>query len=240
MSSESTRESPSKSAASVQAYNQIRQDIVSGALKEHERLTEQALAEQLGLSRTPVREALKQLIHEGFLERQAGYSTRVAQFSNDETEQIFQLRQMLEGYAIKRAAALATEQQIKTLRILANRMSECVPPSSAGDYDEIARANETFHRTIYEAADSPRLTALLSVAIDVGLVARTYRLYSVKALLRSCQHHHEMVDAISARSPEWAASVMSAHLMAAQATAATGNDTLSKADTVDRQIKCTG
>jgi len=64
MSGETTLDTPVKSAASVQAYNQIRQDIVSGALKEHERLTEQALAEQLGLSRTPVREALKRLIHE--------------------------------------------------------------------------------------------------------------------------------------------------------------------------------
>jgi DNA-binding GntR family transcriptional regulator len=223
MSGETTLDTPVKSAASVQAYNQIRQDIVSGALKEHERLTEQALAEQLGLSRTPVREALKRLIHEGFLERQSGYSTRVAQFSNDETEQIFQLRQMLEGYAIKRAATLATEQQISTLRDLANYMSERVPTSSSNDYDEIAQANENFHRTIYEAADSPRLIALLSVAIDVGLVARTYRLYSAQALRRSCQHHHEMVDAISARSPEWAASVMSSHIMAAQAAAAAVN-----------------
>ena len=224
----------------MQAYNRIRHDIVSGTLKEHERLTEQALAEQLGLSRTPVREALKRLIHEGFLERQAGYSTRVAQFSNDETEQIFQLRQMLEGYAIKRAASLATEQQIAKLRHLANHMSERVPPSSTRAYDEIARANESFHRTIYDAANSPRLTALLSVAIDVGLVARTYRQYSVQALQRSCQHHHEMVDAISARSPEWAASVMSAHIMAAQAAAASCGDAQETAQSVDRHLENTG
>lgn len=210
----------SKSAAFEQAYNQIRQDIISGVLEEHERLTEQALAERIGLSRTPVREAIKRLIHEGFIENQSGYSTRVAKFSFDEAEQIFQLRSMLEGYAIRRAATLASKDQVSTLRSLASRMSELTPPNSADEYDQIARANEQFHSTIAEAANSPRLTALISVAVDVGLVARTYRLYSEAALLRSCQHHHEMVDAIAAQSPEWAESVMTSHLLAAQATTA--------------------
>ena len=208
-----------KPAAAEQAYNRIRQDILSGALREQERLTEQALAEQLGLSRTPVREAIKRLIHEGFIERQSGYSTRVASFSIDETEQIFKLRQMLEGYAVRRAAKLATPEQKQKLQELACYMSDHTPPDSDSDYHNIASANEQFHRTIYEAARSPRLNALLSVAIDVGLVARTYRLYSTKDLLRSCQHHHEMVDAISAGSADWAESVMSAHILAAQATA---------------------
>jgi len=184
-----------KSAASEQAYNQIRQDIISGVLKEHERLTEQALAERIGLSRTPVREAIKRLIHEGFIEKEAGYSTRVARFSGDEAEQVFQLRIMLEGYAIRRAASFATAEQISELRDLASRLSDLVPPTSASGYDEIARTNEQFHRLIAAAANSARLMALISVAVDVGLVARTYRSYSEAALLRSCQHHHEMVDA---------------------------------------------
>lgn len=209
-----------KSAASEQAYNQIRQDIISGVLKEHERLTEQALAQRIGLSRTPVREAIKRLIHEGFIENESGYSTRVASFSVDESEQIFQLRIMLEGYAIRRAASFAKSEQITALRTLATRMSQLVQPDSVDDFDDIARANELFHRTIAEAANSTRLIALISVAVDVGLVARTYRSYSDAALRRSCQHHHEMVDAIEARSPDWAESVMTSHLLAAQATTA--------------------
>ncbi len=206
-------------AASDQAYDRIRHDIVNGVLKEHERLTEQALAKRLGLSRTPIREAISRLVHEGFVERQGGYSTRVAQFSTDETEQIFQLRLLLEGYAARRAATFASDTQIKSLRQLANTMTACTPPRSAEDYDTIARANEAFHRLICEAARSPRVTALLTVAVDVGLVAKTYRLYSEQALMRSCQHHHELVDAIASRSPQWAESVMSSHILAAQATA---------------------
>lgn len=215
-----TANGSTKSAASEQAYNQIRQDIISGVLVEHERLTEQALAKRIGLSRTPVREAIKRLIHEGFIKNESGYSTRVASFSVDEAEQIFQLRIMLEGYAIRRAASFATKEQVSKLHELATHMSQLIPPNSADEYDAIARANEVFHRTIAEAANSARLTALISVAVDVGLVARTYRSYSEAALLRSCQHHHEMVDAIEASSPEWAESVMTSHLLAAQATTA--------------------
>ena len=224
-----------KAAASDQAYDRIRHDIVNGVLKEHERLTEQALAKRLGLSRTPVREAISRLVHEGFIERQGGYSTRVARFSNDETEQIFQLRLLLEGYAARRAATLATDEQIDTLRKLAAAMSACTPPKSTEDYDSIARANEAFHRTICEAAKSPRLIALLAVAIEVGVVAKTYRLYSEQALIRSCQHHHELVDAIAARSPEWAESVMASHILAAQATnqECTTNDVQAPDDVAD-------
>jgi len=213
-----SKRSDVKAAASDQAYDRIRHDIINGVLKEHERLTEQALAKRLGLSRTPVREAISRLVHEGFIERQGGYSTRVARFSSDETDQIFQLRLLLEGYAARRAATLASAEQIDALRALANQMSACTPPESAEDYDNIARANEAFHRTICEAAKSPRLIALLAVAIEVGLIAKTYRLYSEQALVRSCQHHHELVDAIVARSPEWAESVMASHILAAQAT----------------------
>jgi len=207
--------SNTKSAASEQAYDQIRHDIVSGVLKENERLTEQALAKRIGLSRTPVREAIKRLIHEGFIESESGYSTRVASFSADEAEQVFQLRIMLEGYAIRRAASFATQDQVNKLRSLATHMTRLVDAGISNEHDEIAR-----HRTIADAAKSTRLTALISVAIDVGLVARTYRSYSEDALVRSCRHHHEMVDAIAAKSPEWAESVMTSHLLAAQATTA--------------------
>jgi DNA-binding GntR family transcriptional regulator len=70
-----------------------------------------------------------------------------------------------------------------------------------------------------DAARSPRLKALLAMAVDVGVVARTYDLYSVEDLIRSARHHQEITHAIAARAPDWAASVMASHLLAA-ATAA--------------------
>ena len=222
-------------SAAEQAYARIRRAIVSGELEQGERLTEERLAGDLGLSRTPVRDAIRRLTHEGFVERGAGYSTRVASFPEDELDQLFQIRALLEAYAARRAATLATQDEIATLQALAAEMSGRTPPGGEEDLDAISRANERFHRTILAAARSPRLTALLAAAIDVGVVARTYRAYSTAALVRSSRHHHEIADAIAARSPDWAAGTMTAHIFAAQASARSGS-AAPPSTTTDRDV----
>ncbi|MEM7694069.1 MAG: GntR family transcriptional regulator [Pseudomonadota bacterium] len=208
----------SEPSAADHAYEALRRDILSGTLPGGARLKEQALAKTLGLSRTPVRDALNRLVHEGFAERGPGYSTRVTEFSDDELAQIFELRAMLEGYAARRAATHATADEIARLHTLAEAMSAKTPPSSADDFSALARANEAFHATIHEAARSPRLSILMATVIEVGLVARTYRTYSPRDLIRSAAHHHEIADAIAARRPEWAQSAMVSHVLAARSS----------------------
>ena len=203
--------------ASERAYRRIRDEILNGELSAGERLTEQRLAAHLGISRTPVRDALKRLIHEGFVERGNGYSTRVAPLETSEIDQSYELRAMLEPYAARRAAQHASVDQIERLRQLAQRMTDRTPPRNDEDYNTISKANEAFHRTLYEAAASPRLVYIMATVIDVGIVARTYHQYTDRDLIRSAAHHHEIVDAISARAPDWAASAMMSHVLAAQA-----------------------
>ena len=209
---------PGEGAASASelAYRRLRQDIVSGALAGGARLKERALADALGLSRTPVRAALDRLVHEGFAERGAGYSTRVAHFPDSEIDEVFELRAMLEAHAASRAARHASADEVALLRRLADEMSACTPPRAESDYATLSAANERFHRTIYAAARSKRLEVLMATVIDVGLVARTYRTYSDEDLARSARHHHEITDAIAARRPEWAASAMTSHILAAR------------------------
>jgi DNA-binding GntR family transcriptional regulator len=208
-----------KPAAADIAYETIRSQILDGVLPQGHRLTEQALAADLGLSRTPIRDAIHRLIHEGFVDRGKGYSTRVAQFPEEELEQIFEIRRRLESYAAGRAAKLATPRQVVRLRELSNLMLSHTPPETPEDYRIISTANEEFHQTIYEAACSRRLIAVISVAVDIGVVARTYYLYEKSDLIRSAQHHKEITDAIAAQSSEWASDVMSAHVLAAAAAA---------------------
>ena len=197
------------------AYLQIRGRIMSGDLPGGARLKEQVLAQELGLSRTPVRSAITRLIHEGFAERGAGYSTRVADFAEEELDQIFEIRRRLECYAAGRAAVRASVAQTEALDRLTTRMEALTPPKTAADYQEISSINAEFHRIIAEAAASPRLMAVLQMAVDVGIVARTYHAYSEADLVRSARHHRELVDAIRARAPDWAESVMSSHVLAA-------------------------
>lgn len=209
-----------KQPAAELAYEAIRARIMSGDLVDGDRLKEQTLASEMGLSRTPVREAITRLIHEGFVERGEGYSTRVAHFPEDELDQIFEIRRRLESYAAARAAERASAAQIEELDRLTTEMEVLSPPKSDAAYAQIAQINADFHRLLAEAACSPRLRVVLSMAVDVGIVARTYRSYSDDDLIRSARHHREMVDAIRAGSAEWASHVMSSHVLAAAARSA--------------------
>ncbi len=212
---QSTR--PSKMNATEQAYHMIRTNIISGKLEEGERLTETRLSQDLGLSRTPIREAIGRLTIEGFIERQSGYTTRVAHFPKDEAEQIYEIRRLVECYSVERAAQLATEEDIAELRRIYTQMRRDTPPVDEAASQRLTEANEAFHRTIVTAARSPRLTALMATVLDVSMVARTYSMFSERDLMRSLHHHEELIQAIEARAPKWASSVMSAHLLAGAA-----------------------
>lgn len=203
--------------AAEAAYRAIRAQIVSGALAEGERLTEKRLSKDLGLSRTPIREAIGRLILEGFVERQSGYTTRVASFPEDEIAQIFEIRCLLETYSARRAAKNATDADLAEMREVYAAMEAHTPPQDEEAYQVLTEANERFHRIILRAAQSPRLTALMTMAFDVGMVVRTYRIYSDADLLRSLHHHAELIDAIAAKSPDWAEKIMAAHLLAGAA-----------------------
>jgi DNA-binding GntR family transcriptional regulator len=200
--------------ATEQAYQIIRNNILTGKLEEGERLTETRLSDDLGLSRTPIREAIGRLVLEGFIERQSGYTTRVAHFPEDEAEQIYEIRRLMECYSVERAARLATDEDIAELRRIHAAMKADTPPKDEAASQRLTAANEAFHRAIVAAARSPRLTALMTTALDVSMVVRTYSMFSEKDLIRSLNHHAEIIDAIEARAPKWAASVMSAHLLA--------------------------
>lgn len=208
--------------AADQAHQRLRAEILSGALPAHARITETTVAERFGLSRTPVREAIRRLISEGFLRRVSGEGLRVVGFDADEVAQIFDIRLMLETYAARRAAQHATDADIAALRALAAEMRACLPARDDKALRALSDANARFHRRVVEAARSPRLQTMLSGAVDAALVLRTWRSYSEHDLTRSSQHHHELVDAIAARAPEWAASVMTSHLQAAAACVGAG------------------
>jgi DNA-binding GntR family transcriptional regulator len=83
----------------------------------------------------------------------------------------------------------------------------------------ISEANAAFHRLVMKAANSPRLGAMLSLAVNLGLVLRTYRMYSERDIIRQNRHHHDIAEAIAAREPDWAEAAMSAHVHAAAAIA---------------------
>jgi DNA-binding GntR family transcriptional regulator len=144
---------------------------------------------------------------------------RVISLSPDDIQQVFRIRVMLESYAARRAAEFATPEQAAELHRLAQLMSDHTPPANDAAMETLSAANTAFHRTIMTAAHSPRLGAMLSLAVNLGLVLRTYRLYDDHDMIRQSRHHHDIAEAISARAPDWAEAAMTTHILAAAAVA---------------------
>jgi DNA-binding GntR family transcriptional regulator len=202
-----------------QAYLALCTEILAGRIGPDVRLTEMTIAERLGISRTPVREAVRRLIIEGFLTRERREGLRVTTLNPDEVQQIFNIRLMLESYAARRAAEFVTPGEAAELTRLAEVMTAHSPPRSDADFVTLSQANTAFHRLVIQAARSPRVAALVSLAVNLGLVLRTYRMYSERDLIRQSRQHHDIAEAIAAREPDWAEAAMAAHVQAAAAVA---------------------
>lgn len=199
------------SRASEQAYATIRAHLLSGAVKAGEQLTEDQLSQITGVSRTPVREAVRRLEGELLLVRSDTKRLFVADWSRDDIEEMFTLRQMLECHAAERAAKRLSRQQIAALETL-NRDLKAAVEETPPDVTRFLEANRAFHEAIIEAADSPRLGQLLAKLIEAPVVLRTARTYSQGDLRQSARDHDELVAAFAARDSDWARAVMGSHL----------------------------
>ncbi|MGQ7830650.1 GntR family transcriptional regulator [Altererythrobacter sp. Z27] len=199
------------SRASEQAYDKIRAVLLSGAVRPGEQLTEDQLAQITGVSRTPVREAVRRLEGEMLLVRSESKRIFVADWSRDDIDEMFTLRQMLEGHAAERAAHRLSAEEIDRLETVNQELHEAVkqdPP----DVVRFLDANRSFHEIITEAAHSPRLAQVLAQLVEQPIVLRTARSYSVEDLRQSARDHDELISAFRAGDPEWARAVMGSHL----------------------------
>lgn len=197
------------------AYRAIRLGILSGRFPPGERLPEEGLAAEIGVSRTPVREALRRLHGDGFVRFVPNHGAQVITWSSDELDEMFELRALLEGYGASLAAQRATPAQLDDLRRLAHDM-QTLNAMPHPDLGRIGELNIAFHDLLLEAADSKRLAPLLPHVRLLSLTHRTFHQYSREQLQRSLAHHHELVAALEQRDPAWAKSVMRSHVFAAR------------------------
>jgi DNA-binding GntR family transcriptional regulator len=195
----------------------LREEILNDAFAPGARLGEVELASQLGVSRTPIREALRQLAAEGLIELTPNRGARVLSWTLEELESLFELRTTLEPRLTGVAARRATEADITELARLADRMAEVGAPGPDQDLAALIPLNRAFHAKLVELADAPAFAAALAGAVRAPLTQRNFRAYDEDSMRRSLAHHREIVAAIRARDPEWARAVMTAHLRNARA-----------------------
>ncbi|MBS0579625.1 MAG: GntR family transcriptional regulator [Proteobacteria bacterium] len=200
------------------AYHAVREGIIAGRFPPAKRITEQEVAAVAGVSRTPVREALRRLHAEGLVDFRPNQGAMVTAWSEQETQEIFELRAILESYGAGLAAQRASDAQIGTLRLLAEQQQEESLLRAPGYVERVCELNSRFHRELQEAAGSPRLSQALTSILEAPLVLKTFQNYSAEDLARSAAHHLEIVQAIEHRDSDWAASVMRSHVLAARRT----------------------
>jgi DNA-binding GntR family transcriptional regulator len=199
------------SRASERAYQEIRSRILAGVLPPGSQLKEEELADACGVSRTPVRDALRRLEAEMFVRRSESQRTFVAEWSVGDIDEMFTLRGMLEGYAAQRAAIRIAPEQLDELR-RHNEAIDAAINARRPDVQSFLVHNKQFHALVLDAAGSERLTMMLSRLIEQPVVMRTALLYDRDQLQRSHREHAELLAALERRDADWAQAVMTGHI----------------------------
>ena len=199
--------------ASVAAADLIRQAIVEGRVLPGQRLKEEELAQQLGISRTPIREALLVLQTEGLLEASPNRGATVRSYDVRDLEEMYELRALLEGHAARRAAARVTADQLDELRASCDRFAALL---DGNDIQSLVAENNVFHRTILTAADSDRLSGMVRQVVAMPLVYKSYVWYSPDQASASHHYHRQLVKALERSDGERAELVMREHVFEAR------------------------
>ncbi|MBN9112088.1 MAG: GntR family transcriptional regulator [Pseudonocardia sp.] len=219
----------SNERAADRAYRMIRADIMSGDLEGGSRLGEANMAERYGLSRTPVREALRRLQSEGLIEALPHRGARVVDWRSLDIAAIYDLRAVVEGFFVRRAAVTMPDAEIDRLSGLCDTVERSTAELALGDpelIDLTAEFNREFHGSIARAAGGEIFAAVRGSVVIGPLVLRTVHDYTREDQQRSNRHHREILAAFRARSPEWAESVMLAHVYSAKSRLLEGREQL--------------
>lgn len=196
-------------------YLALRDGIAGGTFAPGERLGEVELAERLGVSRTPVREALRRLESEGLIETLPNRGARVRSWTMYEITEVYELRALLESRAAGRAARFRTEDESAQLYELCAEMENAASQEPLPDLELVAAKNAEFHALVLASARSPLLAEMSSSVTMVSLMAKAFSVFGRERLAQSMYQHRELADAITAHNQTWAEAVMRAHVLSA-------------------------
>ncbi|MGC5167117.1 GntR family transcriptional regulator [Luteimicrobium sp. DT211] len=204
---------PGGDAGTPRVVDAIRADVVAGTFRPGDRLTEEALALRYGVSRIPVREALRTLASEGFVRSRRYGGTYVEELTDAEAEDLLAIRLLIEPFGAERAAVRRTEAQLAELEHLIAQAGTVL--EGGGGPARLAQLNTRFHRTIAEASGSPTLAAL--VAQLGAKISWVYSHGAHERAARSWAEHAQIVAALRARDATRSRDRLAEHVREAQA-----------------------
>lgn len=186
----------------------IKQQILEGQLNPGSRIIETKLAKELGISQTPVREAIRQLSGEGIIVIVPNKGPMVRTLDMKDVFEIYTLRSVLEGLAIRLATHRASDEAIQRIKDLYDEMKEKLTDDSV---TSLLDDSLQIHKSIIYLSEHTRLIrSYESISFQIALVNRTLGKESTKQ--KEVDQHSELLDALSKRDPNYAEIVMKNHI----------------------------
>ncbi len=209
------RKQANKSLTSI-VFEKIREDILMGKFKHGEKIVEAKLAEELGVSRTPVREALKQLELDGLVENLPNRGVIVKGITKQDIQDIYTIRIAMEGIAVKWAIERMSEEDLERLKELFELMEFY---TFKKDVDKIAELNTQFHELIYNSTKSRYLEHILKDFQYFMKIPRYKSLRTKGRLEEALQEHRAVLNAFIKRDVDEAVNAILKHVNASRENA---------------------
>ncbi|WP_371365536.1 HTH-type transcriptional repressor RspR [Sporomusa rhizae] len=187
----------------------LREAIVNGTLSPGERLMEIQLAEELGVSRTPVREAIRKLELEGFVVMIPRRGTYVADLSIKDINEVFEIRTALDVLAAGLAVERITEDELEQLERLLVEISDL---TEQGDADKIVEVDGQFHDILYRASRNDRLVGIINNLREQFTRFRSISMQYPGRIQKTVEEHRRLVEAIAGRDLELAQQIAREHM----------------------------
>ncbi|GAA2425919.1 GntR family transcriptional regulator [Actinomadura vinacea] len=188
--------------------DELRRAITSGRMRPGAAIRQDVVADELGVSRVPLREALKTLEGEGLVAYRAHRGYFVEELSLDDLREVYRIRELLEEEAVRRAAALVTPDDLAALERAEDEVERA---AAAGDVLAMAAANRAFHLALYEYAGMPRLVRLIRMLWDATDAYRS--IYYAEGINRErvIGEHRAALTALRAQDADEAVRVLNVH-----------------------------
>jgi len=196
-----------------EVYESFKKSILHGKLKAGQRLIEEQLAGQVGISRTPVREAFQKLEREELVTRLPKGGFAVRKFTKEDVEEIFGIRSALESYAAYLATVRMAPDKLFTLE---KKLKESEDASEKGDDDKALQLHTDFYDLIYRSCRSRKLAEMIDPFRDYFYRYRAALLRLENGVSHTNQYHRQMLEAIKKNNPRLAERLVRMHLARAK------------------------
>lgn len=198
-----------KKSLREEIYESLKKSILHGKLKGGQRLIEEQLAHQVGISRTPVREAFHKLERDDLVKRRPKGGFTVREFTQEDVEEIFGIRTALESYAAYLATLHIHPDEISALE---KKVKEAEKAIKGGDEDKAVEVHTEFHDLLYTACKSQKLIEMINNFRDYFYRYRYALLHTEGGMKISIQDHLQMLEAMKRKKPRLVEKLVRKHL----------------------------